>query len=50
MSDTVKYYSPPGSQNLVVKEVTSTPGTSSFNTYINGDPTTGDPNNYRETY
>jgi len=50
MSDTVKYYSPPGSQNLVVKVGYKYTGTSSFNTYINGDPTTGDPNNYRETY
>lgn len=50
MNDTVKYYSPPGSQHLVVKVGYKFTGTSSFNTYINGDPTTGDPSNYRETY
>ena len=50
MSDTVKYYSPPGSQRLVVKVGYKYTGTSSFNTYINGDPGTGDPRNYIETY
>jgi hypothetical protein len=50
MGDTVKYYSPPGSQRLVVKVGYKYTGTSSFNTYINGDPTTGDPGNYIETY
>lgn len=50
IGDTVKYYSPPGSQNLIVKPNMKELKLSSFNTYINGDPTTGDPLNYKETY
>lgn len=50
MNDTVKYYSPPGSNNYIVKVGYRFTGISSFNTYINGDPTAGDPTNYRETY
>ncbi len=50
MNDTVKYYSPPGSNNKIVKVGYMFTGISSFNTYINGDPTAGDPTNYRETY
>ncbi|MFZ1323262.1 MAG: T9SS type A sorting domain-containing protein [Ignavibacteria bacterium] len=50
IGDTVRYYSPPGSNNLVVKPNMRVIKLSSFNTYINGDPFTGDPSNYRETY
>lgn len=48
--DTVKYYSPPGSNNLVVKPNYKTLGVTAFNMYSNGDPSIGDPSNFRETY
>ncbi|MBK8981865.1 MAG: T9SS type A sorting domain-containing protein [Ignavibacteria bacterium] len=50
IGDTVRYYSPPGSNNLIVKPNMKEIKLSSFNTYINGDPTTGDPSNFQETY
>lgn len=45
--DTVKYYNPPGTRNLVVKPNYREMKLSSFNLYNN---TTGDPQNFRETY
>ncbi len=50
IGDTVRYYSPPGSSNLVVLPNMKEIKLSSFNTYINADPSVGDPSNYRETY
>ncbi|MFZ1323269.1 MAG: T9SS type A sorting domain-containing protein [Ignavibacteria bacterium] len=50
IGDTVKYYSPPGSNNLVVLPNMKEIKLSSFNTYSNGDPSVGDPTNYKETY
>jgi hypothetical protein len=50
VGDTVKYYSPPGSNNLVVKPNFRELGVSAFNMYTNGDPSVGDPSNFRETY
>jgi len=50
IGDTVRYYSPPGSDNLVVKPNMKEIKLSSFNTYINGDPSVGDPSNFTETY
>lgn len=44
--DTVKFYSPPGSNNLVVKPDYKQLGVSAFNTYENGT----DPANYIQTY
>lgn len=48
--DTARYYSPPGSSNLIVKPNMNEIKLSSFNMYTNGDPSIGDPGNYRETY
>ena len=48
--DTVRYYSPPGSNNLIVKPNYKNARFSSFNTFTNADPFIGDPQNYRETY
>ena len=48
--DTVKYYNPPGSNNLVAKPNFKELKLSSHNTYSNGDPKIGDPRNYTETY
>lgn len=48
--DTVKYYQPPGSNNLIVKPGFKELGVSAFNMYTNGDPSVGDPSNFRETY
>lgn len=50
LNDTVKYYSPPGSGNLILKPGYKFTGISSFNTYINSDPNIGDPSSYQETY
>ncbi len=49
-NDTVKYYSPPGSNNLVVKPRKKELGVTAFNMYTNGNPSVGDPANFRETY
>lgn len=49
-NDSVVYYSPPGSTNRIVKHGFKELGLSAFNTYDNGDPTIGDPSNFRETY
>jgi len=46
INDTVKYYYPPGSNNLVVKAGYKELGLSSFSPYFNGN----DPSNYKETY
>ncbi|MBX7042253.1 MAG: hypothetical protein K1X85_05065 [Ignavibacteria bacterium] len=48
--DTVRYFQPPGSNNLIVKPNFRELGVSAFNTYSNGDPSVGDPSNFRETY
>ncbi|MBX7041311.1 MAG: T9SS type A sorting domain-containing protein [Ignavibacteria bacterium] len=48
--DTAKYYSPPGSANLVVKPNCKLMKVSVYNVFWNSDPTTGDPSNFRETY
>lgn len=50
IGDTVKYYSPPGSNNLITKPNYKQQNFSSFNMYSNGDPSIGDPQNFRETY
>lgn len=47
---TVSYYSPPGSNNLVVKQGFQELGVTAFNQYTNSDPSVGDPSNFRETY
>jgi len=49
-NDTVKYYSPPGSNNLVVKPGFKVLGVTAFNQYTNSDPSVGDPSNPREAY
>ncbi len=50
-NDTVKYYNPPGSQNLVVKIGYKFVGMNIFNTYNNGgNPPPGDPQTNTETY
>jgi hypothetical protein len=48
--DTVRYYDPPGSNNLVVKPGFREGGMYASNMYRNADPSVGDPANYRETY
>ena len=48
--DTARYYDPPGSNNLVVRPGFKISEMSSFNTYTGGDPSVGDPSNYRESY
>ncbi|MFZ1321025.1 MAG: hypothetical protein WAT71_05670 [Ignavibacteria bacterium] len=48
--DTLKYFSPPGSNNLILKPGYKFSGMSSFNMYTGGNPTVGDPSNYREAY
>jgi hypothetical protein len=49
-NDTVKYYDPPGSQNLVVKTGFKFIPMKIFNTYNNGSPQPSDPLNNIETY
>lgn len=49
-NDTVKYYSPPGSQNLIVKVGYKYTGMNIFNTWNNGSPQPSDPTTYSETY
>ena len=48
--DTVSYYSPPGSTNLVIKPGFKELGVTAFNMYTNGNPSVGDPSNVTETY
>ena len=48
--DTVKYYSPPGSTNLVVKPNFRDMGLTVFNFYNNTNPIPSDPLNNTETY
>jgi hypothetical protein len=48
--DTVRYYNPPGSNNLVVKVNYKESGLSSFSMYSNGVAGASDPANYQETY
>jgi hypothetical protein len=48
--DTARYYYPPGSNNLLVRPGFRLSGMSSFNMYTGGNPSVGDPSNYRETY
>ncbi|HAY33341.1 MAG TPA: T9SS type A sorting domain-containing protein [Ignavibacteria bacterium] len=50
VGDTVKYFSPPGSNNLVVKPDFRELGVTAFNMYTNGNPSVGDPSNRTETY
>ena len=50
VGDTVRYYQPPGSSNLVVKPNYRELGVTAFNMYTNGDPSVGDPRNPTETY
>ncbi|MEO6696038.1 MAG: T9SS type A sorting domain-containing protein [Ignavibacteria bacterium] len=47
---TFSYFSPPGSNNLIVKPGFKQLGLSAFNMYSNGNPSIGDPSNFRETY
>ena len=49
-NDTVKYFDPPGSQNLVIKVGYKYTGISSFNTYNNGSPPPSYPENNTQTY
>lgn len=49
-NDTVKYYNPPGSQNLIVKAGYKYSGMNVFNTYNNGSPAPADPQYYVEAY
>ncbi len=49
-SDTVKYYSPPGSQNLRIKVGYKYTGMSIFNTYNNVSPEPADPQDNWSTY
>ena len=49
-NDTVKYYNPPGSQNLRIKAGYKYTGMNIFNTYNNGNPQPSDPSNNTETY
>ena len=48
--DTVKYYSPLMSNNLVTKPGFKDMLMSNFNMYFNGNPIIGDPSSHRETY
>ena len=48
--DTVRYYNPPGSNNLVVKVNYKETGLSSFSMYSNGVAGDSDPVDYRESY
>ncbi|MEO6694070.1 MAG: T9SS type A sorting domain-containing protein [Ignavibacteria bacterium] len=50
MNDTVKYFSPPGSNKLRIRVGYKYTKVPVFNTYTNGDPGNGDPANYQETY
>ena len=49
-NDTVRYYSPPGSQNLITKVGYKYSSLNIFNTYNNSAPQPSDPLNNRETY
>ena len=49
-NDTVKYYNPPGSQNLIVKVGYKYIGMNIFNTYNNTTPQPSDPRDNTETY
>ena len=49
-NDTARYYSPPGSKNLRVKPGYRIAGMSAFTMYLGGNPSLGDPANYREAY
>ena len=49
-NDTVKYYDPPGSQNLVVKVGYKYSSLSVMNTYNNASPQPSDPRDNTETY
>ncbi|MBK8983545.1 MAG: hypothetical protein IPM38_14810 [Ignavibacteria bacterium] len=48
--DTVKYYSPLLSNNLLIRPGYKDLGMTAFNMYTNGNPSVGDPSNYREAY
>ncbi len=48
--DTVKYYSPPGSKNLIIKPNYRKLGIHSFTFYTGGLSGASDPSNYIETY
>ena len=49
-NDTVRYYNPPGSQNLITKVGYKYSTMNIFNTYNNASPQPSDPLNNRETY
>ncbi|HQY21977.1 MAG TPA: hypothetical protein PLX80_14135, partial [Ignavibacteria bacterium] len=49
-SDTVKYYSPPMSNNLIIKPGYKDLGMTAFNLYASGNPIIGEPSNYIQTY
>ena len=49
-NDTARYYSPPGSNNLRVKPGYKISGMSAFTMFNGGDPSLGDPIDYREAY
>ncbi|MBK8983542.1 MAG: hypothetical protein IPM38_14795 [Ignavibacteria bacterium] len=48
--DTAKFYSPPLSNNLVIKPGFKNLGMTAFHLFVDGNPSVGDPTNYRETY
>ncbi|MFZ1322722.1 MAG: hypothetical protein WAT71_14280 [Ignavibacteria bacterium] len=48
--DTVKYYSPPLSNNLIIKTGYKDLGMTAFNLYGSGSPIVGEPSNYMQTY
>ncbi|MDQ3022654.1 MAG: T9SS type A sorting domain-containing protein [Bacteroidota bacterium] len=50
IGDTARYYNPPGSNNLIIKPNYKEMDLSSFNMFVNADPSIGDPRNYTETY
>ena len=49
-NDTARYYNPPGSNNLRVKQGFRISGMSAFTMYLGGNPSFGDPVDYREAY
>ncbi len=50
INDTIKYYSPPGSANMIIRPGFKYIGMNVFNYYNNGSPQPSDPLNNTETY
>jgi len=48
--DTIRYYSPPLSNNLIIKPGNKDLGMTSLNMIINSNPIIGDPSNFKEAY